>query len=86
VAPEWVFRSPRWYQSGELLPDGLDEVRLEREYGDTPLRWEASATPRMIEHPVPALQVDTRIPIGGSAIRSLCSSISLPLHRRELQR
>ncbi len=30
VVPEWVFYFPCWRQSGELLPDGLDEVRLDR--------------------------------------------------------
>src|SRR5215211_5312241 len=51
---------PVWQQGRELLPDGLDEVRSDHGHGDTLLRREASDTPRMIEHPVPALQTDSR--------------------------
>ena len=43
-------------QGGKLLPDGFDEVWWEG--GHRLLRWEASRTPRMIEQPVPAFQVD----------------------------
>jgi hypothetical protein len=35
---------------------------LDRGHEDTLLRWEASATPQMIEHPVPALQMDPLLP------------------------
>jgi hypothetical protein len=45
-------------QGTELLPDGFDEVRLDSGHEDTLLRWQASATPQMIEYPLPALQMD----------------------------
>src|SRR5215213_10681132 len=35
-----------------------DEVRLDRGHEGALLRWEASATAQMIEHPLPALQMD----------------------------
>jgi hypothetical protein len=44
-------------QGTELLEDGLDDVWLDGGHGHTPSPREAWITPRMIEHPVSALQV-----------------------------
>jgi hypothetical protein len=54
---------PLGQQGDELLPDGLDDVWLDGGHGIYALsRREASDTPRMIEHPVPALQVNALRP------------------------
>jgi hypothetical protein len=70
VAAQRMVHLPVWQQGRELLPDGLDEVRSDRGHGDTLLRREASDTPRMIEHPVPALQTDSRSLLPQALIRS----------------
>ncbi len=62
VAAERVVRFPLGQQGFELLEDGLDDVWLDGGHGNTPSRREASRTPRMIEHPVPALQVNAPRP------------------------
>src|SRR5215217_5323515 len=52
-----VIRFSLGQQGTELLPDGLDDVWLDRGHGQTPSHREASITPRMIGYTVSALQI-----------------------------
>jgi hypothetical protein len=68
-------------QGAELLPDGLDELRLDRGHEDTLLRWEASATPQMIKHPAPALQMDPLLPYWRKLLEMVLRGRVRDIHR-----
>lgn len=64
VATERMVHFSLGQQGAKLLPNGLDNVWLDSGHGiNAPSHYrEASDTPRMIEHPVAALQLNTPRP------------------------
>jgi hypothetical protein len=65
---------PFWKQGTELLPDGLDEVWWERGDGFSPSSG-SLLTPRMIERPAPAFQVDLSRPYPRSLLDAPCRAL-----------
>src|SRR5215210_9201744 len=62
MAAQRMIRFSLGQQGTELLPDGIDNVWLDRGHGHTPSPREASRTPRMIGYTVSALQIEALPP------------------------